>query len=187
MAVAQHLHHIAAAEFAVALGLVDVKILIGVVVVHVARHIVIDAAHGVHDLADGIPFQYDLIIRLKADELGNLLIERLNALVSPAVVVVDGVDLLNVPGNVDHRVARDGHDGRLLVRHVIAREQHRVGVAAAARVAAENEHGVEILALSLAARLRAHAVAIVDAVGLLGVVMLPSSLLGSSGARIFSR
>ena len=166
VAVAQHLHYIAAAEFAVTLGLVNVQILIGIVVVHVARHIVVNAAHGLHDRADRVPFDNDLIVRLEADELGNLLIECLDTLFSPAVVVVDGVDALDVPGDVDHCVARDGHDRRLLVGHVVAREQHRVGVAAAARVAPEDEHRVEILALSLAVRARAHAVAVVDLVDL---------------------
>ena len=140
-------------------------------VVHVVGHVEVHAADGLHDRADGLPLHDHLIIRLKADELGDLLIERLDALIAPAVVVVDGVDLLHIPWDVHHRVARDGHDRRLLVRHVVAREQHRVGVAASARVAAEHKDRVEVLALALAAHARAHAVAVIQIdVGLTGVL-----------------
>ena len=140
-------------------------------VVHVVGHVEVHAADGLHDRADGLPLHDHLIVRLKADELGDLLIERLDALIAPAVVVVDGVDLLHIPRDVHHRVARDGHDRRLLVRHVVAREQHRVGVAASARVAAEHKDRVEILAFPLAVHARAHAVAVIQIdVGLTGVL-----------------
>ena len=69
VAVAQHLHHILAAEQTVALGLVNVQVLIGVVVIHVARHVKVDTAHGFDDLSDRVPLDDDLVIRLKADEL----------------------------------------------------------------------------------------------------------------------
>ena len=131
-------------------------------VVHVVGHVEVHAADGLHDRADGLPLHDHLIVRLKADELGDLLIERLDALIAPAVVVVDGVDLLHIPWDVHHRVARDGHDRRLLVRHIVAREQHRVGVAASARVAAEHKDRVEVLAFPLAAHARAHAVAVIQ-------------------------
>ena len=140
-------------------------------VVHVVGHVEVHAADGLHDRADGLPLHDHLIVRLKADELGDLLIERLDALIAPAVVVIDGVDLLHIPWDVHHRVARDGHDRRLLVRHVVAREQHRVGVAASARVAAEHKDRVEVLAFPLAAHARAHAVAVIQIdVGLTGVL-----------------
>ena len=141
-------------------------------VVHVVGHVEVHAADGLHDRADGLPLHDHLIVRLKADELGDLLIERLDALIAPAVVVVDGVDLLHIPWDVHHRVARDGHDRRLLVRHVVAREQHRVGVAASARVAAEHKDRVEILAFPLAAHARTHTVAVVDLIDLRPVGIL---------------
>ena len=140
-------------------------------VVHVVGHVEVHAADGLHDRADGLPLHDHLIVRLKADELGDLLIERLDALIAPAVVVIDGVDLLHIPWDVHHRVARDGHDRRLLVRHIVAREQHRVGVAASARVAAEHKDRVEVLAFPLAAHARTHTVAVIQIdVGLTGVL-----------------
>ena len=140
-------------------------------VVHVVGHVEVHAADGLHDRADGLPLHDHLIVRLKADELGDLLIERLDALIASAVVVVDGIDLLHIPRDVHHRVARDGHDRRLLVRHVVAREQHRVGVAASARVAAEHKDRVEVLAFPLAAHARTHTVAVIQIdVGLTGVL-----------------
>ena len=131
-------------------------------VVHVVGHVEVHAADGLHNRADGLPLHDHLIVRLEADELGDLLIERLDALIAPAVVVVDGVDLLHIPWDVHHRVARDGHDRRLLVRHIVAREQHRVGVAASARVAAEHKDRVEVLAFPLAAHARTHTVAVIQ-------------------------
>ena len=96
MAVTEYLHGVVAAEKPVALGLVDVKILIGVVVVHVARHIVIDAAHGVHDFTHGLPLHNHLIVRLEAHQLRNFFIEGLDALFSAAVIIINGIDPLEV-------------------------------------------------------------------------------------------
>ena len=162
VAVAQHLHGIVAGEQAIPLLLVDVQILIGVVIVHVPGHIEPHAAHGVHDLAHGLPLHHDLVVWLKADQLGDLLVEGLDALVPAAAIVVHGVDALDVVGDVHHGVPGDGHDGGLLIGHVVAGQQHGVRVAAAAGIPAQDEHRIVVLALALTAGLGTHALAIVD-------------------------
>ena len=162
MAIAQHLHGVVAGEQAIALLLVDVQVLIGVVVIHVPGHIEPNAAHGVHDLAHGLPLHHDLVVGLKAHQLGDLLIERLDALIPAAAIVIHGVDALDVIGDVHHGIPGDGHDGGFLIGHVIAGQQHGVRVAAAAGIPAQNEHRIVVLALALTAGLGPHALAIID-------------------------
>ena len=85
----QYLHGVVPREQAVARFLVDIEVLQGVTVIHVPGHIEPDAAHSVHDLAHGLPLHNHLIVRLKAHQLGNLLVEILDAPVSAAVPVVN--------------------------------------------------------------------------------------------------
>ena len=170
MAVTEYLHGVVAAEQPVALALVDGKILIGVLIVHVAGDVKIHAVHGVHDLAHGFPLHNHLIVRLEAHQLRDFFIEGLDALFSAAVIIINGIDPLDVPRNVDHGIPRNGHDGGLLVGDIIAGQQHGVCVAAAPGVPAQDQHGVVILALPFAADAGLHAVAVVDAVPRLGAV-----------------
>ena len=149
VAVAEDLHGVVPAEKAVARRLVDMEILIGVVVVHVLGHVEVHAADGVHDLPHGVPFHHHLEVRLEAHQLGNLLVEVLDAPLASAVVIIDGVDPLDVPGDVHHGIPGDGHDGGLLVRHVVAGQQHGVRISAAAGIPAQDQDGPVILALPL--------------------------------------
>ena len=71
---ADDLHGVIAAQVPQARRLLNDQILRRVVVVHGIGHIEIHAADGVHDLAHGLPFQDHLIIRLKANQLGDFLI-----------------------------------------------------------------------------------------------------------------
>ncbi|SCJ15901.1 Uncharacterised protein [uncultured Blautia sp.] len=121
----------------------------GVTVIHVPGHIEPDAAHSVHDLAHGLPLHNHLIVRLKAHQLGNLLVEILDAPVSTAVPVVNRVDLLDIPGDIHHSVPGNGHHRGLLVGHVVAGQQHRVRIAAAPRVPAQDQNCVVVLTLPL--------------------------------------
>ncbi|CAN4043426.1 hypothetical protein BBBGCB_BBBGCB_12040, partial [Dysosmobacter welbionis] len=93
--------------------------------------------HGVHDLAHGVPLHNHLIVRLKAHQLGDFLVEILDPPVSAAIVVIHGVDALDIPGDIHHGVPGNGHHRGLLVGHVVAGQQHRVRVAAAPRVPAQ--------------------------------------------------
>ena len=163
VAVAEHLHGVLAREQAVARRLVDGEVLQRVVVVHVLGHVKPDAAHGLHDLAHGLPLHHHLVVRLEAHQLGDLLIEGLDALVAASIGIIDGIDPFDVPGDVHHGVSRDGHDGGLLVGDIIAREEHGVGVPAAAGVPPQDQDGVEVLALALPIRPGTDAVAVVDA------------------------
>ena len=159
---ADHLHGVVAGEQAIALFLLDHQVLQRVVVIHGVGHVEPDAAHGVHDLAHGLPLQNHLVVRGEAYQLADLLVEGLDALVTAAIGVIDGVDLLHVPGDVDHGVPGDGHDGGLLVRHVVAGQKHGVRIPAAACVPSQNEHGVIGVAFACAAGLGLDAVAPVD-------------------------
>ena len=170
VAVAEYLHGVVAAEQPVALALVDGKILIGVLIVHVAGDVKIHAVHGVHDLAHGFPLHNHLIVRLEAHQLRDFFIEGLDALFSAAVIIINGIDPLDVPRNVDHGIPGNGHDGGLLVGHIVAGQQHSVRVAAAACVPAQDQYRVVILALPLPADTGLDAVAVVDAVPRLGAV-----------------
>ena len=172
MAVTEYLHGVVAAEKPVALGLVDGEVLNRVLIVHVAGDVKIHAAHGVHDLAHGFPLHNHLIVRLEAHQLRDFFIEGLDALFSAAVIIINGIDPLDVPRNVDHGIPRNGHDGGLLVGDIIAGQQHGVRVAAAARVPTKDQHRIIILALALAADPRLHAVSVVDAVFCLRAVGL---------------
>ena len=87
----------------------------------------------------------------------------LEALFPAAVVVVDGIDPFDVPGDVDHGVPGDGHDGGLLVRHVVAGQEDGVRVSSAAGVPAQDENRIIVRALALSvAAPGADAVAVVD-------------------------
>ena len=162
MAVADHAHSLLAAQELIALLDVDGQVLIGVVVIHVPWHVEIHAADGVHQLAHGLPLDNDLIIRLKAHQLGYLLIDLADALFPAAVVIIDGVDALDVPRHVHHGVPGDVHDGQLLVRHIIACQHHGVRIPAAAGIPAHHEDRVVILALALPVAPGTDAAAVVD-------------------------
>ena len=149
MPVSDDLHGVIASEEPVALFLMDVEILRGVVVIHIPRHIKVHAAHGVHDLAHGIPFHHHLVVRLKAHQLGNLLIEVLNALLSFTVIIINRVDAFDIPRNIHHGIPGDGHDRSLLVGHIIACQEHGIRIPAAAGIPAQNQDGVIIFALPL--------------------------------------
>ena len=150
MAVPEDLHGVGARQQPVALVLMDMEILEGVVVVHIPGHIEIHAAHGIHNLAHRVPFHHHLEIRLEAHQLGNFLIQALDALLASAVLIVDGIDALDIPGDVHHGVSGDGHHGSFLIGHVVAGQEHGVGIAAASGITAQNQDGPVILAFTLA-------------------------------------
>ena len=159
---ADHLHGVVAGEEAIALFLFDHQALQRVMVIHGVGHVEPDAAHGIHDLAHGLPLQHHLIVRGKAHQLADLLVEGLDALVPAAVGVIDGVDLLDVPGDIDHGVPGNGHDGGRLIGHIVAGQEHGVRVSTAAGIPSQNEHGIIGVAFARAAGSGLDAVAPVD-------------------------
>ena len=156
-----HTHGLLTVKLLIALADMDGQILIGILVVHIPGHIKVHTANGVHDLAHSFPFHDNTIVRLEAHQLRDLLIQGIDALLSAAVVVVDGVDLLHIPVHVHHGVPGDGHDCGFLIGHVIGCQQHGVRVAAAAGIPAQDQHGIEVLALAFAVADRPNTVAIV--------------------------
>ena len=108
---AQKLHGLVAVDVLEPGVQVDVQVLGGVVVVHVDGHIKLYAADGIHQLAHRLPLHHDGVVRLKPDEVGDLLLEKLDAvLIVVGRVVVYRVDALDVPRHVHHGVPGDAHD-----------------------------------------------------------------------------
>ena len=66
---ADDLHGIVTVQMPQARRLLNDQILRRVMVIHGIGHVKIHTADGVHDLANGLPFHNDLIIRLKAHQL----------------------------------------------------------------------------------------------------------------------
>ena len=142
---AQQLHGLVAVDKLIALLEVNLEVLGQVVVVHPAGDVKVHAADGVHQLAHGLPLHHKGVVRDEAHQLADLLLQGVHALVAAAVHVVDGVDLLNVPGDVDQGVPGNAHDGQLLVGDIIGGQHHSVRIAAAVCVAAHHQEGIEIL------------------------------------------
>ena len=118
----------------------DVEILIGVVIVHGEGHIKIHAAQRLHDLPHGLPLDNHVKVRHHAGEVAHLGLEALYSLLGG----VDGVDALDVPGDIHHGVPGDAHKAGLLVGHVIGGQHNSVG-AAAGGVLPQEEEGKEVL------------------------------------------
>ena len=142
---ADHLHGLVSVQELVAGVHVDEQVLGGVPVVHVPGHVIPHAAQGIHQLPHSLPLHHYLEVGDKAHQLADLISQGLQAVISSAVHVVDRVDTLDVPGDIDHGVPGDAHDVELLVGHVVGRQEEGVGVATAAGVPADDQEGEEIL------------------------------------------
>lgn len=62
VAEADHLHGLLTVQVVLALGVVDVQVLIGVVIVHVHRHVEPHAAHGLHQLFKGGELDFHIVV-----------------------------------------------------------------------------------------------------------------------------
>ena len=146
---AHHLHGVLAAEEAVAFLLVDVEVLVGVVVVHVEGHVKIHAPQRLHDLAHRLPLDDDIEIRHHAGEVLHLGLES----VHPQFGGIDGVDLLDIPGHIDHGVPGNAHHVHLLVGHVVGGQDNGVRAAAGGVLPQEKECKVIFLSAAYRGRL----------------------------------
>ena len=126
-------------------GDADVEVLRRVVIVHVDGDVVVHAADGVHQLDEGVEVHDGVAVYLEAQDVLETVHQPVNT-VAAAVDVrcVERVDLLDRPGDVHHRVARDADDLYLVVLRVDAAAHHGVGVVADL-VQADDEEGVHIL------------------------------------------
>ena len=140
----EDLHHALPIQMLHPLGDMDMQVLGRIVVIHVDGDLKVHAANGLRHLAHGLPLHHYGKVGDKAHQLAHLVEERLDALVSSPVYVIDGVDALDVPGDVDHGVTGNVHDAQLLIGHIVGHQHHRVGVPAAARVPPNDEKGEEI-------------------------------------------
>ena len=131
-------------------------------IIHIIGYIKVNAANGIHNLSNGFPFDYHLIIRLESYQLSDFFIQRLNSIFSAAIHIIHGVDLLDIPGNIHHGVSGNRHDRRFLIGHIIACQQHGVGIAAASGIPAQHKNRIKILALALTVCPGTNTITIVD-------------------------
>ena len=117
----------------------DMKILIGVVVVHIDRDIEIYAANAVDDLLEHIRIHNGIAVDAKSDKILNLCDKAVNT-----GAAVYGVDLFNRPRDIDQRVAGDAHNVRRMVIAVKARDHDGVRIKSDA-VASDNEQGINVI------------------------------------------
>ena len=151
---AHHTHSLLTVELLVAFLHMDGQILRRILIIHVAGHVIPYAADGVHQLAHGLPFHNHAVIRHKTHQLAHFFVQRLNTVITAAIKVVYGVDLLHIPVDVHHGVAGDTHDIHFLIFHIIGCQEHGICVAAAAGVAADHQKGKKVL-FPVAGQLRA--------------------------------
>ena len=141
----EDLHDLLPVQVLEALADVDVQVLGGVVVVHVHGDLEVHPVDGGGQPAHRLPLHHDVEVGGEADGVRHGGQEGVHALVPAAGVVVDRVDLLDVPGLVDDGVPGDAHGVELLVLHVVGDHHDGVGVAAAPRVTAHQQEGVVVL------------------------------------------
>ena len=141
----EHLHDLFPVQMLKALADVDVEVLGGVVVVHVHGDVEVHPADGGGQLAHRLPLHHDVEIRGKADGVGHGVHQGRHALIPTSGIVVDRVDLLDVPGLVDDGVPGDAHGVELLVLHVVGDHHDGIGIAAAPGVPAHQQEGVVVL------------------------------------------
>ena len=142
---AHDLERLLAVEVLLTGGDAYIEVLGRVVVVHVHGHIVVHAADGVHELDKGVEVHDRVAVYLEAEDVLEAVHEPVDAV---AAVVdargVERVDLLDRPGDVDHRVARDADDVDLVRLGVHTADHHGVRVVADL-VETDDEEGVHVL------------------------------------------
>ena len=125
-------------------------------IIHGIGHIKPDTADSIHDGANRFPFHHDLVVRLKAHQLGDLLINGLQALIALAVAIINGIDLLVVPADIYQSIPGDRHHRGFLIGHIIAGQQHGIGIAAATGIPAQHEDRIIFIRLTLTGDLWNH-------------------------------
>ena len=145
VAVAHHPHGGLSVQQLIALTQMDVEVLGGVVIVHVPGDIEVDPADGVHQLAHRIPLNNHMEVGVDAGELAHFCFQRVESVISAAGPVVHPVELHNLVAEGDIGIPGQAHYRQLLVGHVVGRQHHDIGVAAAAGVLAHNQEGIALL------------------------------------------
>ena len=95
--------------------------------VHILRHVEIQAAHLVHHLHKGLEAHLYVVVDGHAQGPGDLFFQKLHT-----ALAVSGVDFGNAgPVPVHHSIPRDGHHADLLVGHIVLQEHDGIRVAVA--------------------------------------------------------
>ena len=117
----------------------------GIGVVHIHRHVVIDAADGVYELDEGFQIDRSVHVRREAEELGDALERAVNAVAAVIYAAqVQLVYLLRAARYVHERVTRDADDVYLMLFRIQAADHDGVGVVGDL-VEADDEEGIHIL------------------------------------------
>ncbi len=129
---------------------VNVQILVGVIVVHIARHIDGDSADGIDDLLKGLNVDHDIVVHIEAHKIGNFFFQILDvALAALGADAVGSVDFFHGALHIGHRIPRNAQNIGALI--VAVQRQHQNGVGVEPHfVRANHQHVVD----PLRARLR---------------------------------
>ena len=98
----EHLHCVLPAQVLHPRLEVDGQVLGGVIVIHVVGDIIVHAADGIYQFRHSIQFHDKVVVRDVSDEVLHLLLDPFHPL-----VVVDGIDFLDLPGHVHQGVPVD--------------------------------------------------------------------------------
>ena len=140
MAEADHLHGLLTVQVVLALGVVDVQVLIGVVIVHLLRDIDVHPLQLVHQGHESLQVHIDVVVDGDAEGLLDLLLQHVHP--RPRVGSVDLGVLSPVP--VYRRIPGYGDHPHLLVGYIVADHDDGVGVGALP-VPAQKDEIVHIL------------------------------------------
>ena len=120
----------------------DVQILTGVLIVHVAGDVEVYAAEGVDRVDEHVEVDDRVAVDVEAEQILDLLAQTVDADAAGIHrAPIDGVDLAYVPADVHERVARDADEVHLVLHGVDLADEDSVGVAVAV-VIADEEHSV---------------------------------------------
>ena len=139
---AEHTHGTVAVQKLIARLEVNFEVLGQIIVIHAPRHVKIYAADGIDQLTHCLPLHQYIEVGGHAGEGAHRLFQGLHAAFFAAAPAVDRVDHHGAAVVDDIGVTGKAHDAELLVGHIVGRQQHRIGVAAAD---ARHQEGVKLL------------------------------------------
>ena len=111
------------------------EILIGVIVVHIKGHIEIYPAQSFYDLTHSLPLNNHIEVRHNAGKILHLGLEAIH----PQLGGINRVDLLDIPGHVDHGIPGNAHEAYLLIGYVVGSQHNGIGTAAGGILSQEKE------------------------------------------------
>ena len=132
---------------------VDVQVLAGVLIVHVAGDVEVYAAEGVDRVDEHVEVDDRVAVHVEAEQVLDLLAQAVDAHAAGIHrTPIDGVDLAYVPADVHERVARDADEVHLVLHGVDLADDDGVGVAVAVVIADEQHRVHPVLPVGVESR-----------------------------------